>query len=144
MNQIALMDTTAFEALAAEELPITAILGITVLEIQPGFARLRLAGDERCARPGPANSGPAITGPALFALADVAMYAAILGAVGPERMAVTTGLNINFLRMAPLAPVIGEARVMKLGKKLVYLDVAIRPEAGGDVIAHATGTYARP
>ncbi|MFY7960068.1 MAG: PaaI family thioesterase [Elsteraceae bacterium] len=139
MNDAAPMDIAAFEALIAEELPITAMLGITVVEIQPGFARLRLAGDERCSRP-----GPAITGPALFALADVAMYAAILGAIGPVRMAVTTGLNINFLRMAPLAPVIGEARVMKLGKKLVYLDVAIRPEAGGDVIAHATGTYARP
>lgn len=139
MNDAAPMDIAAFEALIAKELPITAMLGITVVEIQPGFARLRLAGDERCSRP-----GPAITGPALFALADVAMYAAILGAIGPVRMAVTTGLNINFLRMAPLAPVIGEARVMKLGKKLVYLDVAIRPEAGGDVIAHATGTYARP
>jgi uncharacterized protein (TIGR00369 family) len=139
MNDAAPMDIAAFEALIAEELPITAMLGITVVEIQPGFARLRLAGDERCSRP-----GPAITGPALFALADVAMYAAILGAIGPVRMAVTTGLTINFLRMAPLAPVIGEARVMKLGKKLVYLDVAIRPEAGGDVIAHATGTYARP
>lgn len=139
MNDDAPMEIAAFEALIAEELPITAMLGITVVEIQPGFARLRLAGDERCSRP-----GPAITGPALFALADVAMYAAILGAIGPVRMAVTTGLTINFLRMAPLAPVIGEARVMKLGKKLVYLDVAIRPEAGGDVIAHATGTYARP
>jgi len=139
MNDAVPMDLTAFEALIAEELPITAMLGITVVEIQPGFARLRLAGDERCSRP-----GPAITGPALFALADVAMYAAILGAIGPVRMAVTTSLTINFLRMAPLGPVIGEARVMKLGKKLVYLDVAIRPEAGGDVIAHATGTYARP
>jgi acyl-coenzyme A thioesterase PaaI-like protein len=43
-----------------------------------------------------------------------------------------------------LAPVTAEARVMKLGRKLVYLDVAIAPEAGGDVVAHATGTYARP
>jgi len=139
MNDAAPMDLAAFEALIAEELPITTMLGISILEIRPGFARMRLAGDERCSRP-----GPAITGPALFALADVAMYAAILGAIGPVRMAVTTSLNINFLRMAPLAPVTADARVMKLGKKLVYLDVAIAPEAGGDVIAHATGTYARP
>ena len=34
----------------------------------------------------------------MMALADFAMYVAVLSAIGPVPLAVTTNLNINFLR----------------------------------------------
>ena len=41
--------------------------------------------------------GDTVSGPTLMALADVAMYAALLGAIGLVPLAVTTNLNINFV-----------------------------------------------
>src|SRR5215471_3192526 len=54
---------------------------------------VRLIYDDRHLRP-----GETISGAALMSLADMAMYAAILGMIGPVLLAVTTSLNINFLR----------------------------------------------
>src|ERR1700689_2047432 len=42
--------------------------------------------------------GGTISGPSMFALADVAFYVAVLTQLGPVGLAVTTNMNINFLR----------------------------------------------
>jgi acyl-coenzyme A thioesterase PaaI-like protein len=42
--------------------------------------------------------GGTISGPTMMALADFAMYVAVLAAIGPVPLAVTINLNINFLR----------------------------------------------
>jgi acyl-coenzyme A thioesterase PaaI-like protein len=42
--------------------------------------------------------GGTVSGPTLMALADFAMYVVLLSAIGPIGLAVTTNLNINFLR----------------------------------------------
>ncbi len=59
-------------------------------------------------------------------------------------MIVTANLSINFLRRAPLAPLVAACRILKLGKRLGVVEIEIRPEAGGDLIAQATATYAIP
>ena len=41
--------------------------------------------------------GDTVSGPVMFAVADLALYAAILGEIGLVPLAVTTNLNINFL-----------------------------------------------
>ncbi len=67
----------------------------------------------------------------MFALADVAMYAAVLVSAGPIAHAVTTNLNINFLKKPAPRDMIGEARILKLGKRLGV----------GEIALHATATY---
>jgi len=42
--------------------------------------------------------GDTVSGPLLMAVADVALYVAILGAIGIVPLTVTTSLTINFLR----------------------------------------------
>src|SRR6266481_3733920 len=42
--------------------------------------------------------GRTVSGQTLMALADLAMYVVLLSAIGPIGLAVTTNLNINFLR----------------------------------------------
>lgn len=109
----------------------------TVTGAGDGFATVRLDPDERHLRP-----GNTVSGPTLFSLADFAAYMAILAQIGPVALAVTTNLNINFLRKPALGPITGEARILKLGKRLAVVDIAIT--ADGELVAHATATYSIP
>ena len=75
--------------------------------------------------------GGTISGPTLMALADFAMYVVLLSAIGPVALAVTTNLNINFLRKASRGQdVLAEARLLKLGKRLAVGEVNL---LSGDV-----------
>ena len=56
-------------------------------------ATVRLAYHPDHLRPGTPFSGPA-----MFALADLALYVAILHEIGKVKLAVTTNVSINFLR----------------------------------------------
>ena len=42
--------------------------------------------------------GGTVSGPTIMALADAALYSAIMGELGMVAMAVTTNLNFNFLK----------------------------------------------
>lgn len=96
-------------------------------------------------RPDMLRPGGTISGPTLMSLADVAMYIVILSALGPVGLAVTTNLSINFLRKAPSGhDVIGEARLLKLGKRLAVGEVNLMSAADPGLVAHVTATYSIP
>jgi len=89
--------------------------------------------------------GGTISGPTLMALADFAMYVVLLSAIGPVGLAVTTSLNINFLRKGPpRQDVLAAARLLKLGKRLAIGEVNLLSGSSPDPIAHATSTYSIP
>jgi len=102
-------------------------------------ARIRLRFDDKHLRP-----GGTISGPTMFSLADIALYVAVLGRIGRVALAVTTNLNINFLRKPPAADLIGEARLLKLGKRLAVGEVSIVSAREDELVAHAVGTYSIP
>jgi uncharacterized protein (TIGR00369 family) len=102
-------------------------------------ARLRLH-----FRPDHLRPGGTISGPAIFALADVALFVAILAEIGEVELAVTTNLTVNFLRKAGPGDLIGEARLLKLGRRLAVGEVAMFSSGAPDIVAHATGTYSIP
>ncbi|MDR6431229.1 PaaI family thioesterase [Brucella pseudogrignonensis] len=110
-----------------------------IVSIDAGSATMHLHADDQHLRPGGTVSGPSV-----FALADVAAYAAILGHIGPVALAVTTNLNINFLRKANPGTVKAIARILKLGKRLAVLDISMTSSETGELIAHATATYSIP
>src|SRR3954454_15530090 len=101
--------------------------------------RIRRKFSETSLRPGGTISGPTMMG-----LTDFAMYVAILASIGPVPLAVTTNLNINFLRKPAPADLIAEARLVKLGKRLAVGEVSIRSDGEEDMVAHATSTYSIP
>lgn len=107
--------------------------------IEPGVAVMRLVPDERHVRP-----GNTISGPTLFSLVDYAAYVVILAHIGPVALAVTTSLNINFLRKPKIEPMLCRCSIMKLGKRLCVVEASIVPASGGDSVAHATATYSIP
>jgi uncharacterized protein (TIGR00369 family) len=88
--------------------------------------------------------GGTMSGPSLMALADTAMYYLLLSKLGPVALAVTTNLNINFLRRPPPADLLATARLLKLGSKLAVGEVHIRTADGGALVAQASVTYALP
>ena len=88
--------------------------------------------------------GGTISGASLMSLADMVMYVAVLGMIGPVAMAVTTNLNINFLRKPPQGDVIAMCELLKLGKRLAVGDVKIYSEGLAEPVAHATVTYSIP
>jgi uncharacterized protein (TIGR00369 family) len=88
--------------------------------------------------------GGTISGPTMMALADFAMYVAVLAAIGPVPLALTVNLNIHFLRKPHESDLVAEARLLKLGKRLATGEVAICCAAEKDPVAHATVTYSIP
>jgi uncharacterized protein (TIGR00369 family) len=103
------------------------------------FAQVRLKYDSRHLRP-----GGTISGPSMMSLADTAMYIAVLGMIGPVALAVTTNLNINFLRKPAQADVVAHAKLLKLGKRLAVGEVTMYSEEDPEPVAHATVTYSIP
>lgn len=89
--------------------------------------------------------GGTVAGPVLMTVADVALYAAILGEIGIVPLTVTTSLNINFLRKPRSdRPIVGVCSLIKLGRTLAVGEVSLYSEGDADLVAHAVGTYAIP
>ncbi len=107
--------------------------------VAPGEAVLSVKPSERHLRP-----GGTISGPTMMALADLAAYAVILAHIGPVALAVTTNLNMNFLRKPGPGDLVGTCRLLKLGKRLAITECGIAGRDGGDLVAHATATYSIP
>jgi acyl-coenzyme A thioesterase PaaI-like protein len=89
--------------------------------------------------------GGTVSGPVLMAVADVALYVAILGEIGIVPLAVTTSLTINFLRKpSPDKRIVGVCKLLKVGKALAVGEVALYSEGTDAPVAHAVGTYSIP
>jgi len=114
-------------------------VGLAIREVCYGRCRVHLPLQRNSLRP-----GGTISGPVLMMLADVAMYVALLGSIGWRPLAVTTSLNVNFLRKPAPRPLEAECRILKLGKRLAVGDIGIRSEGEDDLVAHATSTYSIP
>ena len=117
------MDAAALQAFLARDFGQVAA-DFMVDHVDDAGLTLRLAVAERHLRP-----GGSVSGPSLFALADVAMYLAILSRIGPVALAVTTQCSIDFLRK-PVAgrDMLGRAQILKLGRSLAVGDVLIFSE----------------
>jgi uncharacterized protein (TIGR00369 family) len=113
--------------------------GLSIIGVWHGGCRMRLGFQENSLRP-----GGTISGPTIMMLADVAMYVAVLASIGWQPLAVTTSLNINFLKKPAPGAMVAECRLLKLGKRLAVGDVSLCSEGQEDLVAHATSTYSIP
>ncbi|MDJ0929536.1 PaaI family thioesterase [Breoghania sp.] len=90
------------------------------------------------------RSGGTVSGPTMMALADLTSYVVIFAHIGPVALAVTTNLNINFLKKPDPGDLLGMCRLLKLGKWLAVTECSIVSEGHEDIVAHATATYSIP
>jgi len=136
---MARMTAEELEQFLYSHFPDTAHRAFRVERIDEMFAQIRLKFDRGHLRP-----GGTISGPSLMLLSDTAMYLALLGMIGPVALAVTTNLNINFLRKPQQSDVIAECKLLKLGKRLAVGEVTMFSEGDPEPVAHATVTYSIP
>jgi uncharacterized protein (TIGR00369 family) len=133
------MDAAALQAFLAQDFGQVAA-DFVVERADAAGVSLRMRVAERHLRPGGTVSGPTI-----FALADVAMYLAILSRIGPEALTVTTNCAIDFMRKpAAGCDLRGEARLLKLGRSLAVGDVLVFSEGQPEPVARASLTYSIP
>mgnify|MGYP001627926229 CR=1 FL=1 len=108
--------------------------------LDEGLVVMRLHASEQHLRP-----GGTVSGPAMFALADVGAYVATMARIGRQALAVTTNCAIDFMRKpAAGADVLGEFRLLKLGRSLSVVDCLLYSEGQSEPVARASLTYSIP
>jgi uncharacterized protein (TIGR00369 family) len=116
--------------------PCARLLGWQVLDARPqeGWIRIGFEGKAEFTNPAGVIQGGFLTamlddtmGPAVFVMTEGALYTA------------TIDMNVSFLAPARVGPIVGEGRVIKLGKSVGFVE-AYLCDADGETIAHATST----
>jgi len=125
-------------ALMNREFDGSSIIAGPVKEVAPG--RIHVVGTFH---PSMLRPGELVSGPTLMSVADTTAYTLIMAHVGPELMAVTSSLTINFLRGAKRGDIHADGQLLSLGRRLAVCDVRLWTEAPDRLAAHATVTYAR-
>ncbi len=113
--------------------------GLTIERVSYGGCLLRQPFRGCSLRP-----GETISGATIMALGDYAVYVALLASIGWVPLAVTTSLNVNFLRKPPQRDLLAECKMLKLGRRLAVGEVAIRPEGEDEPVAQLCATYSIP
>lgn len=138
MNE-AKISAAELERLAMEEVPMAGQMGVIVDAVTPGEVRARVPYQASFLRP-----GGTLAGPVLMALADFVTWGVVMSLIGPVKLAVTTSLNINFLRKPGPGDVIAVGKILKLGKRLAVGEVYLYTGASDHLVAHVTCTYSIP
>lgn len=135
-----------FQQLSKERLVFAELMGLKLESIDSEGVWMRACYSEKFLRP-----GGTIAGPVMMGLADAAIYALVLSRIGPVELAVTTSLNINFLRKPEPCDMLARASALKFGKRLVIGEVSMYSAGGAvetfsddEIVAHATATYSIP
>lgn len=135
------LDRAAMEAFLRREFPHAGFADgrLVLADYARGRCRVTLPLDERTIRPGPSVSGPAIMG-----LGDVAAWIALLSVIGPVPLAVTSSLNVVFLRPAGRADLACDCRTLRVGRRLAVMLAEVARSGDRAEVAHLTVTYAIP
>ncbi len=133
------MTIEELEAFRAEHFAQSNPLNMKIERLDGMTMRVRMPVRDDHLRP-----GGTVSGPTLMFLCDAAFYLLVLAQIGPVPLAVTTNLNINFMRRPSTADVIAEMRILKLGQKLAVGDVLLYSDGDPEPVAHCQMTYAIP
>ncbi len=105
--------------------------------LEPGQVSVGFLATESQLRP-----GGTVSGPALMELVDFSVYALLLAHHKESaRLAVTTNLQISFLRKANPGELTCTAEFLKHGRTLSVASARITERASGQLIAHSEATY---
>src|SRR4051812_8273630 len=114
--------------------PIVRFFGFTLKAIEPGHAVIALEADERHHNPlGTLHGG------VYCDLADAAMGYAYAATLGEGETFTTVELKINFFRAVRQATLTAEARVVKAGSTIGYVECDVKDEQGR-LVARASST----
>jgi uncharacterized protein (TIGR00369 family) len=114
--------------------PIARLLGLVMKSLEPGHAVFEMEIDERHHNPmGTLHGG------IYCDLADLAMGNAYAATLGEGETFTTIELKINFFRAVRKATLTAEAKVIKAGNTLGYVECDVKDE-NGNLLARAAST----
>jgi uncharacterized protein (TIGR00369 family) len=114
--------------------PIARLVGFVMRAVEPGHAVFEMEADERHHNPmGTLHGG------IYCDLADAAMGYAYAATLGEGETFTTIELKINFLRAVRKATLTAEARVVKAGGNLGYIECDVKDQTG-KLVARAAST----
>jgi uncharacterized protein (TIGR00369 family) len=116
--------------------PCSRMLGWRLLDARPEEGWVRIGFD---AKPGFCNPAGFIQGGILAAMLDDTMGPAAFIKTEGRLYTATIGMNVNYLAPARVGPLVGEARVVQIGKSIAFIESRLEAE-GGTVVATATTT----
>jgi uncharacterized protein (TIGR00369 family) len=132
-----LLNAAELESIFYRGFPGSTAGSMVVEELGDDTIRMRMKVSEGNLRP-----GATLSGPTLFTLADTVAWLLTVAHLGPGRDAVTSSVTVNYLRRPQLADLLGEGRLLKLGRRLSVVDVLIYSEGSPDPVVQAAVTYA--
>lgn len=132
-----LVEPTEIEAMIRDNTGIPGRPALEVVSVGAYVLDIRLPFDA-----GMTRLGDTISGPVLMAAADAAMYAVIIAHVEHGQYAVTSHLNIEFLRRPEAGDVHARAHILKLGRRFIPCRVELFSADGVTLVAHVSGAYA--
>jgi len=112
--------------------------GFRLHSVADGTCQLRVPFRKTFERP-----GGIISGPVFMAAADVAMWLAIMTRLGKDDPSVTIDMKTAFLAWAGKEEFRCTARLLRMGKRLIY-GIAECADRKGELLTHHTITYLRP
>jgi uncharacterized protein (TIGR00369 family) len=117
-----------------ESFPVARLLGLVLKEIEPGRSVFEMLAEERHHNPmGTLHGG------VYCDLADAAMGWAYAATLAEGESFTTIEMKINFLRAVKQATLIAEAKVVKAGATLAYVECEVKDEQGR-LVAKAAST----
>ena len=115
--------------------PYWKLLGIELLDVKKGWAKLRLPFSGELVHP-----YGIVHGGAIFSLADSAVAMALLGLVEKDERFTTVEMKINYVSAFKKGEIVAEARIFNKGSRIALGEVDIRNEQG-HLIARSMATY---
>lgn len=116
--------------------PFWSLLGMELVEVKKGWAKVRLPFNENLT-----NAIGLMHGGAIFSPADSAVGMALVGLVGRNENISTLEMKINYLKPVSGGELISEARIIHKGNQTAVGDVEVRNE-NSTLIAKGLATYA--
>lgn len=115
--------------------PYWSLLGIELVDIKKGWAKVRLPFDRKLVHPlGIAHGG------AIFSPADSAVAMALIGMVEKDETFVTIEMKINYLATFTKGEIIAEAKIIHKGRNTALGDIIVK-NGNGELVAKALATY---
>ena len=120
-----------------DRMPFWKLLGIEFLDVEKGWARMRLPFDQKLT-----NSAGISHGGALFTLADSAGSMALVSMANKGEVVTTVEMKLNFLRPFTGGAVEAEGTILHCGKRTALGDVELK-DAHGNLVAKGSATFLR-
>jgi acyl-CoA thioesterase len=121
---------------AVDSAPYYRLMQIRLDQIDTGFARFRMPFRKELTQ-----AYGVVHGGAIASLADTAVAFALMTLIRPGQRVTTAEFKINFFSAVEGGEMIGEARTVYTGKRLVVADMEVKNETG-KLIAKGLATYA--